>query len=250
MSDFPYQLIDPNRTGKRIGLIALQTDETIEEDFRRLFPLDAAKLHITRIPSGEELTPETISRMESELSRAASLLPATNFEVIAYACTSGTTLIGAQTVAERVRTGRAAKHITDPLTAALAALNAFGARSVGIVSPYIASVAGPIREAFVAAGIDVPVSISFGEKVESHVARIDPQSIRQAAVQAARDADIECVFLSCTNLRTLGIIDALEQELGCPVISSNQALASHIAKLADLSLALDAPGALCRSTRG
>ncbi len=40
------------------------------------------------------------------------------------------------------------------------------------------------------------------------------------------------MFLSCTNLRTVGMLDALEARLGKPAISSNQALAWHMASLA------------------
>jgi len=37
--------------------------------------------------------------------------------------------------------------------------------------------------------------------------------------------------MSCTNLRTLGVIDEVSQALGKPVLSSNQALAWHMAQL-------------------
>ena len=35
--------------------------------------------------------------------------------------------------------------------------------------------------------------------------------------------DADAIFLSCTNLATLGVIEAIEQELGKPVVTSNQA---------------------------
>jgi len=57
------------------------------------------------------------------------------------------------------------------------------------------------------------------------------------------------VFLSCTNLRTLDIIDPLEQALGIPVISSNQALAWHMARQTGAPLAADAPGRLMQAGR-
>jgi len=74
------------------------------------------------------------------------------------------------------------------------------------------------------------------------VARIAPDSIMAAARQAARGAD--AVFLSCTNLRTLDVIDALEAELGIPVLSSNQVLAWHMAQATGAPLTADAPGQL------
>jgi maleate isomerase len=244
MSGFSYRLTAEGDGPPRIGVVVLEVDETIEQDLRRLFAPDAAQIHVTRIPSGAELTPETIARMADDLEGAVRLLPDVLFDVIAYACTSGTTLIGAGRVAEKVRAGRQTAHVTDPLTAVLSAFDHLDARSVGIVSPYIPSVTAPIRAAFMEAGLKVPISISFGEKVEAKVARIDPGCILAAGLDAARRAEIDCLFLSCTNLRTLAIIEALEAETGLPVLSSNQVLAWHAAGLTGVSLSPNAPGRL------
>ena len=247
---FSYDLTGPIGTAATLGLIVLQVDETIEQDFRRLFPARGVALHVTRIPSGDELTPDTIAAMALALPAAASLLPsAATFGAVGYACTSGTTLIGADRVRELVSGAVNTRVVADPLSASIAALQAVGARRVGIVSPYIDSVATPIRRAFGRAGFDVPATLSFGEEVEARVARIDPASIRRAAMEVAAQASLDAVFLSCTNLRTLDIIDPLEQALGIPVISSNQALAWHMARQTGAPLAADAPGRLMRAGR-
>ena len=247
---FSYDLIGPIGTAATLGLIVLQVDETIEQDFRRLFPARDVALHITRIPSGDELTPDTIAAMALALPAAASLLPpAAAFGAVGYACTSGTTLIGADRVRELVSGAVRTRHVANPLSASIAALQAVGARRVGIVSPYIDSVAVPIRRAFEAAGFDVPATLSFGEEIEARVARIDPVSILKAGQAVAAQAPVDAVFLSCTNLRTLDIIDPLERALGIPVISSNQALAWHMARQTGAPLAADAPGHLMRAGR-
>lgn len=235
---YPYQLTAPIGRAGTLGLIVLQVDETIEQDFRRLFDDPAVALYITRIPSGAQLTPDTIAQMALDLPHAASLLPAAApFDGIGYACTSGTTLIGADKVAALIRSHATTRTVTNPLSAAIAALDHLAIRSVGIVSPYIASVATPIKHAFEGAGLRVPATLSFGEEVEANVARIDPASIYDAACAIGHSPEVEAVFISCTNLRTLDIIDDLERELGKPVISSNQALAWHLARSAGIPLA-------------
>jgi maleate isomerase len=246
MSSHSYRLTGPIGT-TTLGLVVLQVDETIEQDFRRLFPSRDVALYVSRIPSGAELTPDTIATMELHLPQAAALLPpAAAFDAVGYACTSGTTLIGAERVAELVSGAVATRAVANPLTAAIAAMTALGVRAPAIVSPYIESVAGPIRQAFGTAGFTVPATLSFGEEVEARVARIDPASIRDAAVEVGRRAGVDAVFLSCTNLRTLDIIDDLEQALGLPVLSSNQVLAWHMARLSGAPVAGDAPGRLFR----
>lgn len=228
MTAFPYRLEDSALP--RLGLIVLQVDETIEQDFRQLFAPGAARLHISRVPSGADLTPDTIATMARALPDAARLLPGP-LDVVGYGCTSGTALIGAQRVAGLVRGTVQARAVTDPLTAALAQCRARGLARIGIVSPYIASVAQPIRAAFEAGGIGVADALSFGEEVEARVARIAPGSIAEAARHIAGRNTLDGIFLSCTNLQTLQILRPLSQELGLPVLSSNQCLAWHMAKL-------------------
>ena len=243
MTGFPYRLAGPIGT-RTLGLIVLQVDETVEQDFRRLFPPEVA-LYVSRVPSGAELTPDTIASMEAHLPAAAALLPpAAAFDAVAYACTSGTTLIGAERVAALVGGACRTKAVTDPLTAALAAVQALGARRIAVVSPYIDAVAGPIRAAFATAGFAGPATLSVGEEVEARVARIDPASIRDAALEVGRAEGIDAVFLSCTNLRTLDVIAGLEADLGLPVVSSNQALAWDMVRQAAAPVSRAAPGRL------
>ena len=247
MEQFPYELTDPIGSTATLGVVVLQVDETLEQDFRRLFAGPDVAVYVSRIPSGDNLTPDTIAQMAIDLPQAASLFPpAAEFDAIGYACTSGTTLIGADRVTTLVQETANTQAVTNPLTAAVAAFRSLDVRSIAIVSPYIASVAIPIQTAFEGAGFEVPATLSFGEEVEANVARIDPASIYAAALQAGATAGVDAVFLSCTNLRTLDIIDDLEKRLGLPVVSSNQALAWHMGVLASAPLSTDAPGALCK----
>lgn len=243
MTGFPYSLTGPIGAAGTLGLIVLQVDETIEQDFRRLLPDPDLALYISRIPSGADLTRDSIARMETDLPTATSLLPAAaEFGAVGYACTSGTTLIGAERVADLVRAACRTRAVCNPLSAALGACEALGVRRLGIVSPYTADIADPVRAAFEAAGVAVPRTVSFGEEVEANVARIAPGDI-MAAAQSVGDG-VEAVFLSCTNLRTLDVIAPLEEALRVPVLSSNQVLAWSMARAAGVLDRVSGPGAL------
>ncbi|MGJ8573135.1 MAG: maleate cis-trans isomerase family protein [Hoeflea sp.] len=241
MKQAGFDLTGPIGSKATLGLVVLQADETLEQDFRRLFPDRDIAIYVSRIPSGDELSAASIAAMEAELTRGASLLPrAARFDAVGYGCTSGTTLIGAEAVAGMLRQGVETPMVTDPLTAALAALQMLGVKRLGLVTPYVESIAAPVRDAFIASGFEIGEVLTFGEEVEARVARIAPESIKAAARAAAKGAD--AVFLSCTNLRTLDVIDELEAELGIPVLSSNQALAWHMSQATGAPLAGDAPG--------
>ena len=229
----------------RLGVLVLENDETLEEDLRRVFAPDVARLHMSRVPSRAELNPDTLHAMAATLPAAADLLPkAPSYAAIAYGCTSGAMMIGAKKVEALITRTLPAGHITDPLTATLAALNTLKIQRLGLLTPYIPSVATPLRQAFEDHGLTVARSLSFGEDQEARVARISPQSLIKAATQLAQGGDIDGIFLSCTNLRTFGVIPALEDALNLPVLSSNQTLCWHMAQLTGLTENTTGPGRL------
>jgi len=229
-------------TGRALGLVVLQADETIEGDMRRMLPADA-RLFVSRVPSGDEVTTETLSAMAAHLAKAASLLPrAAGCASVGYACTSGAAEIGPDRVAGFIREGIAAPHVTDPLTALIAACHALGVTRVALLSPYVIDVSEKLRGRLWDAGVETPVFGSFDEAEEAKVVRIDAASIIAAASTLADQGGVDAIFLSCTNLRTLDVIDRIEAATDLPCLSSNQVLAWHMARGAGITAAI--PGKL------
>ena len=232
MSLLPFTLAPPLGTKANLGLIVLRTDETIERDFRSLVADDGVALYTSRIPCQSDVTENALGQMEEALPAAASLLPWTlTYDVIGYACTSASAVIGSDAVAAQVRIGAKARHVTDPLLATQAALAALNVKRLGFFSPYVAGVSAQMRRHLETDVLKITAFGTFGEPSDERIARVDGASIREAARTVARDADCDALFLSCTNLRALDEIAALEGELGIPVICSNQALAWHMLQL-------------------
>ena len=221
-----------------LGLIVLQSDESLEGDFRRLFAASDARVYVSRVPSGADVTPDSLAAMRDHLSASAALLPpSVRFDAVGYGCTSGTAQIGADKVHSELAKGTRLRASSNPLTATLAAFRVLGLTKIGIVSPYITPVSENLARTFTAGGANIAASVSFGEQSEANVARIDPASIADAAKALATEQDVDGLFLSCTNLRTLDIIDPLEGELGIPILSSNQTMAWHMAQLSGARVA-------------
>ncbi|MEM9550544.1 MAG: Asp/Glu racemase [Pseudomonadota bacterium] len=242
MLTFPFEM--EQKLGPQIGLIVLQSDESIERDMRRLMP-NMVELLVSRVPSGTHVTPDSLAAMEAELKHAAALFPQTaRFRAVGYGCTSGTAQIGAKNVSAAIRSGLVADAVTDPVTALIAACRQLSARRIGLLSPYIESVSARLREVLSSAGIAVCAFASFEESAEDRVARITAQSILAAASKLAKMERMDALFISCTNLRTLDVIDRIEAETGLPVFSSNQVLAWHLLRLSGTVAAPAAPGRL------
>ena len=219
-----------------MGLIVLQSDETIEQDFRRIFGAGLL-IYVTRVPTATQVTRNTLQQMAETLPAAASLFAEpTEFSVVGYGCTSGTAQIGADNIARLVREGCTTPEVTQPVSGLLAACATLNIKRLGFLSPYVEDVSAHLVNVLEANGVACPVFGSFDEACETVVAHISSQSTYDAAVTLAAKGGIDALFLSCTNLRTLDIIEKLEAETGLPVLSSNQVLAWHMAQLSGKDL--------------
>ena len=188
---------------------------------------------LARIAMEPEVTPTTLTDMRARLPAAAALLPsAFGFDVIGYGCTSASTLIGSDGVAECIATAHPGVPSTEPIRAATTAMGALGAERVAIVTPYTAEVTAPVAERFRAAGLRVTGLGSFLESSDLVVARISPASIADGVRAVVAERACDAVFVSCTSLRVLDLAPELEAELDVPVVSSNMALLWHLLRLA------------------
>ncbi|MFN3210201.1 MAG: aspartate/glutamate racemase family protein [Roseovarius sp.] len=211
----------------RLGLIVLSTDETLETEARMVLAGRDVGLHHSRIFSDSEVTPENLLSMQERMAASAALLPGA-LDAVGYGCTSASALMGPELVEGQVQLAHPGVPVTNPISAVVAGLRALGASRIAMVTPYSARVVAPMRDFLQARGISVLHNLSFGETDDRRVARISQASTHAAVTRAAAAGDIDAVFTSCTNLRTFGVIDRLEAELGLPVISSNQALIWHV----------------------
>lgn len=231
----------------RIGLLVLESDQTMEWEFRALTDLPGVSVYHSRLANEVTVTPETLARMEAELPVAASLLPGyMGFNSIGYGCTSASTIIGEDRVTEIIESIHPGVPSTNPLTAAKAAMAALDVKRLGLLTPYSPDVTEAMQAKFVETGIAVPLVGSFYEESDLVVGKIDPLSILQAAISIGQATDVDGVFISCTSLRAASIIEEAERALNKPVSASNHALAWHLLRLAGISDILDSAGRLFR----
>lgn len=242
---FTYDKEDNLSNHARLGLLVLQTDETIEHDFSRLFPAEKVSLYVSRVPSAPAITKDTLAQMTSELTASASLLPeAISYDAVGYGCTSASSIIGSDKVESLVQAGCSTPVVSNPLRALIAACRHLGIQRLAFLTPYAVEVSEHLRLKVNEADIATPVFGTFNEASEQNVVRIADQSIVDAAVTLGNAEDCDGVFMSCTNLRTLNVIGSIEAKIGKPVLSSNQVLAWHMAQLAGLNIKHDEYGQL------
>ena len=231
MNSYPYNLRPPIGEDGKIGLIVLKADETIEHDARRIFPIDNYALYTTRLRSADKLTEQSLIDLKGGICTAVELLPnACQFNAIGFACTSAASTIGSDSIREEIQSSINCAYISDPLLALKIACQTMQIKKLGVVSPYDEVIANNMRKTLQNLGIETPHFIGFNETKEANVARIDEASIMKAAIELGEKQDIDAVFISCTNLRTLDVIDRIEDAIAKPVLSSNQVMLWHLSQ--------------------
>ena len=208
----------------KIGLLALSTDLTIEKDFNSIcnkLPLD---VFVNRIHNENPLTTENLLKMYEQIkSIAEKILPGEKINTIAYACTSGTIAIGEDKVKEKIQLAKPGCHVTTPITSAIKAFNKMNIKKISVLTPYPESVNKTISEYLIKKNIEVMSFSTFNLDLDVDFARIDPKYLAEILTKLDIH-DSDALFVSCTALPALEILDEVEKKINKPVFSSNQTL--------------------------
>ena len=208
----------------RIGLVTLSNDYTIERDFMNMRPSDEVALFVSRVPNTPECTVETLHAMAPHITTATALLvPEGRLDAVAYGCTSGTVVMGYDSICGRIHAARPGVPCITPITASIAALNRFEAHRLAVLTPYIDNVNGAIAACLETHGKSIAGFTSFQIEDNEEMAALPGEAIYQAALEADRP-DAEALFISCTAIRAVDVVERIEHALGKPVVTANQAL--------------------------
>jgi maleate isomerase len=141
-------------------------------------------------------------------------------------------VIGSETVSKMIKKGCNTGEVSNPISSLIDACNYMKINDSLFLSPYVSDVSNRLIAEIRSYGITTTVVGSFNEEIEQNVARIKPRSI----VEAVRDiySGQTAIFISCTNLQTLDVIEVIEQEFSCVCFSSNQVLIWNMLRLAKI----------------
>lgn len=234
----------PEDAERRIGLILLETDHTTERDFARLTRDTGIGLYANRISYENPTTRETLARTGPRLTDAAArLLPGAGFDAVHFACTSASAVLGDDKVAAAVRAAKPGAAVVNPMSAVCAALHALGARTVSVLTPYTPEVSGAVAERLAEAGFELAGLTCWNLDDDRVMARVRPDVVVSEAIAATADA-ADALFISCTAVRSAEVVSRIEQAIGRPVVTSNQASAWMCLRLAGFEGAVPDAGRL------
>ena len=208
---------------KLIGVLTPSSNTALEPlTSAMVAALPGVSAHFARFPVTEISLREASLRQfdDSKILEAARLLADARVDVI---CWSGTSASWLGFDKDAQMCARITEATGIPATTSVLALNealaARGARTLGLVTPYVAEVQRRIVANYRGIGIDCVAERHLELSVNFAFSEVEPDTLRGLLREAAR-ARPDALTTLCTNLRAAQLADEMEQELGIPVYDS------------------------------
>ena len=219
--------IDPKFIGQanpRVGLIALASDFMIEKDFINVIKDKKIDFFVNRIECYNPLTKENLIKMSNKVTDVTKdILPDQDLDCVVYGCTSGTIAAGHDNIEQKVKAAKPMAAVSTPSTAAIQALKKLNINKVSIFTPYIKKLNDDVLDYFKSEGFEVTSNSYFDIQDDYDIGKVDQDYLYEVLSKIDLNG-ADALFVSCTALPVLEIIDKLEKKLNTIVLSSNQAL--------------------------
>ena len=208
----------------RVGLITLASDFRIEKDFNNVIYGKDIDLYCNRIQSHNPLTNKMLKKMADAIPQVTkNILPDQKLDCVAYGCTSGTIAAGYQSIFDKVNLAKPNTKVTTPITSAINALKSLKIKKLSIFTPYTDEINRSVINYFQKENIEICELSYFDIASDLDIGKVDPQYVFDTLTNIdLKNSD--ALFVSCTALPVLSVINELEKKINKVVLSSNQTL--------------------------
>jgi maleate isomerase len=182
-------------------------------------------VHAARMFLDNNLTAEALVRMDrDEGMRGVKQIMSCRPASVAYCCTASSIVQGLEY--DAVLNHELAKAAGVPAFTAtrgiIEALHAVRAKRLAVCSPYTTAIDDAEHVFFTEAGFEIVGSAHLGISDAFRLADPTAEEIMQLALSAWH-ADADATLITCLNMNSQRVIEALERRTGKPVITSTQA---------------------------
>ena len=203
----------------KMGIVVPSWNTVMEYEFQRM--ADASmSIHAQRIKHTDD-SEASLNWLSTQATSAATLLSHAKVQAICHGCTASGFLKTPQedlALATEVENATGIPCVTSS-SSIVKALRALQAHTISVASPYEPWLNDRVAQHLQQAGFHIAAIEGLG--TQSH-GSISTQAVIALARTVVRP-ESQAIFISCSNFRTLEIIEQLENETGLPVITSNQA---------------------------
>jgi maleate isomerase len=211
---------------RRIGLLLPSSNTVQEADLVRMLP-PATTVHTTRLTL-TTVDQESTLAIVAELERESRKLLDADVDVILFAATAPSSRNGAgydRKLIERI-TGATGKPATTASTALIEALRVLNMRRIVYGAAWSKEVNATAVKFVEEHGIEIVAADVLGVVRNQEIGLLEPETARDMARRIDRP-EAQAIVLACGNWRAAEVIDEIEQELGKPVLTTNQVSLWH-----------------------
>ena len=181
-------------------------------------------LFVNRIRSYSPLTSENLIKMSNTVTDVSKdILPNESLDCVVYGCTSGTIATGYETIKNKINLEKHSAKVTTPSTAALNALKKMNIKKLSIFTPYPKDLNNEVIKYFEENGSTITNNLYFDISDDIEIGKVDQKHLFDVLLNMDHKSS-DALFVSCTALPVLSMIDDLEKKLETTVLSSNQVL--------------------------
>ena len=174
------------------------------------------------------------------------ILPGQIIDVVAYGCTSGTIAIGEDRISSQIQKSKPEAKVTTPITAALKAFKKLNLNNIAVLTPYPKDVNVTVYNYLSKNNLNIDSFSSFNLNYDSEIAQVSFESLIEGISNINLDK-VDGLFVSCTALKIVDILDEVEKKFNTTVISSNQAIIWDCLRLLNISTYVSGYGKLFKS---
>jgi maleate isomerase len=206
----------------KIGLIFPATGGAPDFEYHERAP-EGVGIFIARLPF-EACTVDGLSRMGEFVEDAAALVAQAKVDLILFACTTGSLVKGPgydKQLIARIEKRTGVPALTTS-TAVVDAMNGLKMKRIAVATPYSVEVNEAERRFLEGSGFEVSTIRGLGNTEPTAMGAVQYEVMYRLAKEVY-SADDDGIFISCTGISVLDIIDKLEEDLQKPVVTSNQA---------------------------
>lgn len=238
----------------KLGFFMPSTNTIVEPDMYAMASrLDGVTVHFSRLPISEREALHDkrivwLEKLNAGMESSCKELAAAKVDVIAYTGTATTCLKGVGWDREVIKIMEKASGgipATTASTGIVESLKVFDAKKVSVVSPLSMWDNDIFRDFLKGNGIEVANLETVTCPTVFDIAAQPPDAIYKLA-KKGNTSNADAIVIQCTNYAGVEVVDKIEQDLGKPTVTANQATFWSALRKARVNQQIEGYGKLLR----